>query len=238
MRLPVFWLVPSIAVLIGTAALGAWSYGTLPGVLPVFDGLVVDQTRRMATTFWSAWWPVADQLVATAIAVLAAIVLPRARPELDAAQPETSAQRYRAYLSGVLRLLAVVVAAANFALFVIALQLWGVVVPSPVWMIVAATPLVLALVGAVVWMARVGDVGHRLPAEETEDSGLTQRDDDRHWYLAGTVYLNRADPALLVHQRVGTRWVLNLGHPIAWLVLLGLAVFAVLVVTKTVQLPE
>lgn len=236
-RLPVFWLVPSTVVLIGTAVLGAWNYGTLPGALPVFDGLVVDESRRVATMFWSAWWPVADQLVATAVAVLAAIILPRTRPELDAAQPETSAQRYRAYLSGVLRWLAVVVAAANIALLVIALQLWGVVVPSPVWMIVAAVPLALAFAGAVVWMARVGDVGHRLPGEEKEDSGLTQRDDDRHWYLAGTVYLNRADPALLVHQRVGTRWVLNLGHPIAWLVLVGLAVFAALVITKTVQLP-
>ncbi|WP_345407416.1 hypothetical protein [Nonomuraea salmonea] len=76
-----------------------------------------------------------------------------------------------------------------------------------------------------------------LPGEEQE-SGYVQRDDDRHWHLAGMLYANRMDPAILVHQRVGGRWTLNLGNPIAWAITAVIAVVTLLSVLGVIDLPE
>ena len=55
------------------------------------------------------------------------------------------------------------------------------------------------------------------------------QDDDRHW-LAGTIYFNRDDPRLLVPKKLGLGYgrTLNLGRPVAWLVLLAPVAVAVL----------
>ncbi|ANZ42081.1 hypothetical protein BBK82_45280 [Lentzea guizhouensis] len=199
-RLPWAALVPAAVVVSGTAVLG----------------LVRD-------TPWEAFWPVTNQVVVLVIGVFAAVALPRARPELDAARPESSARSYRAYLTGTVRIVAVLTTAVIAALAVKALQLWEIM-SGPAWTVLAAVPFA----GAVVWLVRAGDAGHRLDRDDTEDSGVAQRDDDRHWHVGGLVYANRADPALLVHQRVGSRWTLNLGHPASWLTLAALLVVALL----------
>jgi uncharacterized membrane protein len=48
----------------------------------------------------------------------------------------------------------------------------------------------------------------------------TDRDDDRFW-KAGLLYVNRDDPALVVGARFGVGWMLNLGNPVACLILAG-----------------
>jgi uncharacterized membrane protein len=44
--------------------------------------------------------------------------------------------------------------------------------------------------------------------------------EERHW-LGGALYLNRADPALLVPQRLGPGLTVNLGRPLGWVLLLA-----------------
>ncbi|RZQ63040.1 DUF1648 domain-containing protein [Amycolatopsis suaedae] len=169
------------------------------------------------------------------VAAVLSLLLVRARPDLDAARPRGSARRYRVYLRGVARLVLLLATAVN-------LTLVAALLPAG-WprTVAAVLPLAALAVVFLVWERRVGQAGHRLPAEpgeDDEDSGVVQRDDDRHWLLAGMVYLNRRDPALLVHRRVGVYWTLNLGHPVAWVLLAVIAVVAVLALTGAVDLPE
>lgn len=200
-RLPWFYWVPASGILVGTAVLGL---------------------ARGAS--WHDAWPVTHQFVVLACALLAVVTLPRARPELDAARPESSARAYRAYLTGTLRIVALLGTAVVAALAVKALPLWGVVASGAVWTAVAVALVAAPFAVAVVWLLRAGDAGHRLDPGDGEDTGVAQRDDDRHWHVGGLVYANRADPVLLVHQRVGSRWTLNLGHPVSWLALAVLLV--------------
>ncbi|WP_246076811.1 DUF5808 domain-containing protein [Amycolatopsis cihanbeyliensis] len=185
--------------------------------------------------------PVLLQAAITVLLPLVALVALRARPDLDAARPTGSARRYRIYLRGIARQVLLLAGAFNLGLGVSALRLWEITPPSTFWAVAAYVPLVAAIVGWVLWERRVGQAGHRLPAErgeEEEDAGVVQRDDDRNWFLAGMVYVSRRDPALLVHRRVGTYWTLNLGHPVAWLLLAGLAAFALLAVSGIVAFPS
>ena len=185
----------------------------------------------------AAFAPVLSQAALTLLTPLLVAALLRARPELDAARPLGSARRYRVYLRGLAKLLLAGVACANLTLLLLAVQLWEIVTPTAIVTAVAWLPLVAA---CVVFGVRVGEAGHRLPPEpgEEPDSGFVQRDDDRYWHLAGMLYANRMDPAFLVHQRVGGRWTLNLGNPVAWPVLAGLGVLALLSVLGVADLPS
>lgn len=74
-------------------------------------------------------------------------------------------------------------------------------------------PAALALIGALLLFAAglASARRRRMPPPVGEE---------RHWLL-GALYLNRADPALLVPQRLGPGLTLNLGRPLGWLLLLG-----------------
>ncbi|MEV0584424.1 hypothetical protein [Nonomuraea sp. NPDC050310] len=239
-RLPWLWALPAAAVLLLTAGLGWVRYGSLPATLPAFPGY--GGAARVPTTPLSAFEPVLAQVAVTVVGLLATLAVLRARPDLDAARPRGSARRYRAYLRGVAVLSLLAVAAVNLSLAVSALLQWEVVRPGPLWQVAAFAPFVVLAAVWVAWEFRVGQAGHRLPAlpgEEQEDSGVVQRDDDRHWFLAGAVYANRRDPAFLVHARIRSgSWTLNLGHPLAWVLVAGVALVGLLALSGVLDLPE
>jgi uncharacterized membrane protein len=230
-------LAPAVALLVLTAGIGVWRYADLPATLPTPNGVVVDATRRTATTVSHAFATVTAQLLIILLVGLLALAIPRARPELDAEQPASSATRYRTYLRGVLRLLLVSASGANASLLVASLQVWEVLQPTVLVTVVSYLPLAAALVAWAVFAVRAGDAGHRLPAADGEESQYVQRDDDRHWRLAGMVYLNRRDSAVLVHRRVGMYWTLNFGHPVSWAILAVIALVAVLAGFGVIDLP-
>jgi uncharacterized membrane protein len=236
-RLPWAVLAPAVLVLLGTAVAGVLRYPDLPTTLAAPHGAGVDPSTRQATSVATAFAPVFQQAVITLLVPLCAAGALRARPDLDAAAPVGSAARYRRYLRAVVVLLFATSALANLSFAVIAWQVWELVPPGPIATAALAAPLVVAGIAWVVFVVRVGDAGHRL-ATASDSSGYVQRDDDQHWFLGGTVYGNRSDPAVLVHHRVGTGWTLNLGHPAAWAVLGALAVLAVLAATGVVDLPS
>ncbi|MEV0159638.1 putative membrane protein [Nonomuraea fuscirosea] len=247
-RVPWPWGLPALAVLLVTAGVGWARYGGLPATLPVSLGLggTASSVQRTPTTVLSAFQPVIYQIAVTLVVLVAALAVLRARPDLDAARPRGSARRYRVYLRGVATLLLLSAACLNLSLFFAGLRLWEIVPPAIGWEVAVFAPFIVLLGGWLTWEIKVGQAGHRLPAlpgEELEDSGAGQREDDRHWFLAGAVYANRRDPALLVHARLGSSsWTLNLGHPIAWLLLgvltVALLVLAGLSLAGVVDLPQ
>ncbi|MFD0661575.1 hypothetical protein [Thermocatellispora tengchongensis] len=187
----------------------------------------------------TAFAPVLSQTAITILAPLLVAVIVRARPETDAEHPASSARRYRVYVRGIATLLLAGVACANLTLLLLGLQQWDLLTPSPLTTAATWAPMAAVVAAFLIFGVRVGEAGHRLPAQPGESgSGYVQRDDDRYWHLAGTVYINRHDPAILVHQRVGSRWTLNLGNPVAWTVLAVLASLALLQLLGIIDLPS
>ncbi|ALG07482.1 DUF1648 domain-containing protein [Kibdelosporangium phytohabitans] len=190
---------------------------------------VVVMVVTMALGHWDIVIPMAVMTVLMPLAVRLGV---RTRPDLDAAQPVGSARRYRVYLRGTGRMLMLLVGATNLTI------LLGATQSSEPF---AAVPSLAVVIVFVAWSVRVGQAGHRLPklpGEEDEDTGLTQRDDDRRWHLGGLVYLNRQDPAVFVHKRVGIGWTMNLGHPVSWAVLVVLVLVAAMAGLGVVDLPQ
>ncbi|GAA2888766.1 DUF1648 domain-containing protein [Nonomuraea rubra] len=238
-RPPWALLLPSLIVLAATAAIGLGRYSSLPSTLATLRGLGIDVHNRVPTSPMTAFAPVLSQTALTILVPLLLVAIVRARPETDAEQPASSARRYRVYLRGIATILLAGVACVDLTLLLLALQQWGLLTPSP--LVAAATwaPTLAIAAAFLLFGVRVGEAGHRLPSLRGESgSGYVQRDDDRHWHLAGTIYANRHDPAVLVHQRVGSRWTLNLGNPVAWAILAVVAVLALLSLLGVVELPS
>lgn len=98
-----------------------------------------------------------------------------------------------------------------------------------VWLFLVG--LLVWVFGGLVWlMTRVGQGGARLEGDTMAPltDGLA---DDRHW-MAGLIYVNREDPSILVENRFGLGYTVNLGNPwaVVFLVLVLAAPLAVLVV--------
>ncbi|MGO1051505.1 DUF5808 domain-containing protein [Crossiella sp. CA198] len=213
-RLPWLWLAPAILVTSATALL----HSLTPG---------------------ATFTPVLAQLLLITLVLLVAAGILRARPEIDPERPIGSARRYRVYLHGFTRLLLASVALANLTVLAHALPQWGILPIDGWFTALGYLPLALALAAWLRFSIRVGEAGHRLPAEPGEEAPApVRRDDDRHWHLAGMLYLNRRDPAVLVHRRSGLFWTLNLGHPLAWTAVAAVILLAVLTSLGVLELPS
>ena len=95
-------------------------------------------------------------------------------------------------------------------------------------------PILAGLVVVIGIAVRTGQGGSRLPMHDDavaeKSTGMVRRDDDQYRRLLGSVYVNRADPALLVQKRFGIGWTVNLGNPRGVVLLIGLILAPALVV--------
>ena len=215
-RFPVRWLIPALAVMAATAAVGALRYPGLPAHIVTVSG------HRVPKSVFSVL-VVAGQVYVTALWSGLMLIVYRSRPDIEAADPAASTLRYRRFLAAFTRALLTLVALVDTSLLLVALHDWQVYrLPGtgralPV-LPVAAGVLLLAAVAA-----RAGQGGSRLNGNVRglAPAAGTDRDDDRFW-KAGLLYLNRDDPAIVVGSRFGAGWTLNLGNPAAWLIVAGI----------------
>jgi uncharacterized membrane protein len=214
-RFPLRWLVPALAVMAATAAVGAVRYPGLPAHIVTGAGHRVPKSAVSVLV-------VAGQLYVTAVCSGLMLIVHRSRPDIEAADPAASALRYRRFLAAITRALLVMAALADTSLLLIALPNWQVYRLSGIDRALPALPVVTGLVLLVAVAARTGQGGSRLNGNVR---GLapatgTDPDDDRFW-KGGLLYVNRDDPALMVATRFGVGWTLNFGNRAAWLILAG-----------------
>jgi uncharacterized membrane protein len=97
--------------------------------------------------------------------------------------------------------------------------------------VLAVAPVALGVVVIATVAIRTGQSGGRLPAseggEQDAESGVVQRDDDRFWRAGGGLYVNRADPAVLVPKRFGFGWTFNFGNPRGLLLMAAIVVLPI-----------
>ena len=216
-RFPVRWLVPALAVMAATAAVGALRY---PG-LPVY--IVNGSGHRVSKSAVSALI-VAGQLYFTTVYSGLMLIVHRSRPDIEAADPAASTLRYRRFLAVFTRALLTLVALIDTTLLLIALPDWQVYRLSGIGRALPVLPFAAGVLLLGVVAARAGQGGSRLNGNVrglalARPAG-TDRDDDQFW-KAGLLYVHRDDPALVVSARFGVGWALNFGNPVAWLLIAG-----------------
>jgi uncharacterized membrane protein len=219
-RFPVRWLIPALAVIVATAAVGALRYPDLPARLAnAFGG----SGHRTPKNLVSVFVPVAFQLYVTALWTTLMLIVFRSRPDIEAADATASTLRYRRFLSAMTRAVLTLVALVDASLLLVALRNWQVYQPSGTGRALPLLPFAAGVLLLAAVALRAGQSGSRLNGNVR---GLvmaagTDRDDDRFW-KAGLLYVNRDDPAIMVAARFGAGWTLNVANPAAWLIIAGI----------------
>lgn len=95
-----------------------------------------------------------------------------------------------------------------------------------------AIPVILIIIAFIILYAFAlsfwaGQVESRL--ERSADSANVRPVHDEDQWKLGMIYFNRKDPNLIVEKRFGVGWGLNFGHPVVWLICLGIIVLLVVV---------
>jgi uncharacterized membrane protein len=218
---PARWLLPAVAVIAATVIIGVLRYPHLPAYLTLGD-------HRVAASPASAFAVVVGQLYATGLWTGLLVLVYRSRPDLDTADPAASLCSYRKALRAFGRAGLILLACVDASVLLFALRLWQVLHLSGGPSLLVALPVVAGLAGFLVTVVGAG----RARARTVAGAQATDRDDDRYW-KGGIVYVNPGDPALLVGARVTFGWTVNLGNPIAWLLVTGfLALPAGLMIVK------
>jgi uncharacterized membrane protein len=216
-RFPVRWLLPALAVIGATVAIGALRYPGLPAHIGTGSG---HRAPKLAVSLLL----VAFQLYVTSVVSGLMLIVYRSRPDIDAADPAASVLRYRRFLATMSRAVLAIAALADTSLLLVALSDWRVYRPSGIGRDLSALPVLAGVLLVAAISLRTGQSGSRLNGNVR---GLalatgTHRDDDRFW-KAGLLYVNRDDPAVVVGARFGAGWTLNVGNPVAWAILAGIA---------------
>jgi uncharacterized membrane protein len=216
-RFPVRWLFPALVVIAATSAVGVLRYPGLPAWLPVTGGRLAPKSPA------SAFAAVIGQGYVTALWTGLLLLAYRARPDLDAPDPATSAARYRLFLGRAAKAVLALVACVNLTLLLSALRTWRLLPLSGGAAVLVLAPFAAGLITVGIVLTRAGQGGFRLPLVGAQPTGPgpADRDDDRFW-KAGLLYVNRGDPALVVAARFGAGWTVNLANPAAWLVIAAL----------------
>jgi uncharacterized membrane protein len=213
-RFPVRWLLPAFVVIAATITIGLLRYPELPGQLALGGGRVVP--RSPARVFA----PVIGQFFVTGLWTGILLIVYRARPDLDAADPSASAARYRTFLSRVARTILAFAACVDLTMLLLGLRAWQLLrLPGGVPLL----PVLAGLLAMLALMIRAGQGGFRLApfadgGQASRVPATADRDDDRFW-KGGVLYVNRDDPALMVARRFGVGWTVNYGNPAGWLLI-------------------
>ncbi len=229
-RYPWRWAVPPVLLLAAIAVTGAVRYSRMPARIAVHFGTGGHPDRYAAKSVGSVFTPALAQALMTVLLLVLARVVVRGRARLDAEDPQ-AALRHRRFVSVMARTLLAMAAFVNLGFLGAVLATWDVLrPPGPALTALAMIPALAAAAVVVAVAVRTGQGGSRLrlPYARPGDPAVVNRDDDR-FYRWGLFYVNGDDPALFVPKRFGVGWTVNLGRPLAWLLLAGtLAVLVVL----------
>lgn len=207
-RLPggwLVWILPAVLPLVSLYLLHD-RLPSLPDRIPIHWGIDGQPDRWTPKSFRSvAALPVLGLLL-TAALVLMGTALARAR-QVSPAGDSAAHESRRRYFS--LRTLLIVLYFVNTLFFLLTLQLLGLTGGLPIrFMLIGLTLGLFVLIGFSWHYAQ------RRPDDEPPTDGTR----DECWYL-GILYANPADPAIMVEQRLGFGYTLNLARPAAWLIL-------------------
>jgi uncharacterized membrane protein len=200
-------------------------YPQLPAHLAT--GLATLGARRVPRSPVSAFAMVIAQLYVTGMWTGLLVLVYRSRPDIDAADPAGSLRGYRRLLDRYTRAALTMLALLDLTLLLAALQLWQLYdlhgAGTALILLPAAAGVLILIAVAIragrerIRLAGTGqERGEGMLSSPERRPTAANRDDDRFW-KAGLVYINRADPAIVVGARIGVGWTLNLGNPAAWL---------------------
>ena len=198
----ILMIIPAAIIIAVTFYIGMAIYPSLPAVFATHFGANGQpngySTKSIGTVFMLAFL----QVGLTAFMFLLGYAITRTRQETDVSRPEISyeqQEKIRLYSRDTLYLFSTMI---NLSLMFGSLNIWQLI-PSGYSMLLTLSSVLLGVVALSIVMMSMGQMGSRVavPNAQEENSGLTNKNDDKYW-KGGALYYNRDDPSLLVGKRL------------------------------------
>ncbi|WP_249226851.1 DUF1648 domain-containing protein [Alicyclobacillus mengziensis] len=213
------WGIPAILVTLASIVVPAMRYNTLPNRIAVHFAVSGTPNGFAAKSFGSVFGPIIIELILLIAMFLVHVNANRFAVRLDPSNPDASRRRYGVLRREGIKAAWVMLAVLNAGTTISLLPIWGIFVHSITSVVDFGTVVIfIGIIVSIVWIGRAAQTTRHV-GQASGDARLVARDDDRYW-LAGTIYFNRNDSSVFVPKRFGVGWTLNLGHPLAIVVIL------------------
>ncbi len=221
-----WFLIPFLITLI-TLAMTIVFYTSAPDVIPShydFNGNVTDE---MPKTIRNVSLLIVMQLFMIGIFMGINFIMSRSKQVLDNDNPSDSVRRNqlaRAIFSKAMLVMCILMVLMLFGIQLTFLTGLNAKVMTTITLVFVLLILVIIFLLAFF----VGQGGSRLKIGGRGNTDKPIRDDDKYWKL-GIFYLNKKDPSLFVEKRFGIGWTINVGRPLAWILLLSIILISILI---------
>ncbi|QUL52684.1 DUF1648 domain-containing protein [Paenibacillus tritici] len=201
-------------------------YNLIPDQIPIHFNSSWDVDRYAAKSFSFVFMPVIIQVLLTLLFLFENWSIRRVKQQVQPADPNRSIRQDITYR----RAWSYFMITASFLLVI----LFSVVQLNMISLlnINFAIPVILIIIAFIILYAFAltfwaGQVESRL--ERSADSANARPVHDEDQWKLGMIYFNHKDPNLIVKKRFGVGWGLNFGHPVVWLICVGIIVLLVVV---------
>jgi uncharacterized membrane protein len=226
---PWWFLIPLFIIAINVY-IGCKVYSRLPELVPTHwnaAGVVDAWTRR---SYKVVFQMPAVQLFMTAIMFFSYKIIGWSKQQINASKPKESKERNKIFrYRWSLYMIIMCIVMTVFFTFGNLSMLQVINMSSKSTMIFIFTITLLMIFSSVFMAAKTGQGGSRINIEnkDVENLKVQDRDDDKYWKLANSIYVNKDDPAIFVEKRFGIGWTMNFGRTKSLIIVI---VFIILVI--------
>ncbi|KHL96817.1 hypothetical protein QW71_04060 [Paenibacillus sp. IHB B 3415] len=221
-----YWFLIHVLIIVVSIVTVLRHYDLIPDQIPIHFNSSWDVDRYAAKSYSFVFMPAIIQVFITLLFIFENWSIRRVKQQVQPTDPNRSIRQDVTFR----RAWSYFMITASFLLVI----LFSVVQLSMISLLNTnfAIPVILIIIAFIILYAFAlsfwaGQSESRLE-RSAESANVRPVHDDDKWRL-GMIYFNRKDPNLIVEKRFGVGWGLNFGHPVVWLICVGIIVLLVVV---------
>lgn len=226
---PWWFLIPLVIIAINIY-IGWKVYGRLPDILPSHWNAAGEVDAWTKRSYKLVFQMPAVQLFMTAIMFFCYKIIGWSKQQINASKPKESAERNKIFrYRWSMYMIIMCIAITIFFTFGNLSMLQVINMSSKNTMIFIFATTVIMIFSSIFMSMKTGQGGSRISIEnkDVENLKVQDRDDDKYWKFANSIYVNKDDPAIFVEKRFGVGWTVNFGSTKSIIIII---VFIILVI--------
>jgi uncharacterized membrane protein len=232
-----FFLIP-VVIIIVNIILGYMYYDTLPYKVPTqwdFSGNVTGYQFKSRFLIWEM--PI-TQIFTTFMFFIVYKGIGWSKQQISSIDPEASVKKNSIFRRSWSMYMVIFAVVTNLLLTVATVQIFRVFNVSNTFSNIIILAFVLVtILSSIVLAFKIGQGGSNIRFKsdgENAKPDFGDKDDDKYWIIANSIYYNKNDPSLFVEKRFGIGWTINAGRSLGMAIYIGIIVFVIVTIAIAV----
>ena len=232
-----FFLIP-VVIIIVNIILGYMYYDTLPYKVPTqwdFSGNVTGYQFKSRFLIWEM--PI-TQIFTTFMFFIVYKGIGWSKQQISSIDPEASVKKNSIFRRSWSMYMVIFAVVTNLLLTVATVQIFRVFNVSNTFSNIIILAFVLVtILSSIVLAFKIGQGGSNIRFKsdgENAKPDFGDKDDDKYWIIANSIYYNKNDPSLFVEKRFGVGWTINAGRSLGMAIYIGIIVFVIVTIAIAV----